>query len=77
MKRETEIQIAFVYNEYPKILHITRTGSIDCFEPKKLLKAFRYQLKLLKVHFELRFGLFKKTTALMNPWVTNMNGKNY
>jgi hypothetical protein len=50
---------------------------IAFFQPKKLLKAFRYQLKMLKVHFELRFGLCKKMPALMNPWVTNMNGKNY
>jgi hypothetical protein len=49
----------------------------DFFQPKKLLKALRYQLKVLKAHFELRFGLIKKMPALMHPWVTNMNGKNY
>jgi hypothetical protein len=51
--------------------------SIAFFQPKKLLQAFRYQLKMLKAHFELRFGLCKKMPALMDPWVTNMNGKNY
>jgi hypothetical protein len=29
------------------------------FKSKKLLKALRYQLKMLKVYFELRFGLCK------------------
>ncbi len=50
---------------------------IDFFKLKKLLKAFRYQLKMLKVHFELRFSFYKKMPALMDHWVTNMNGKNY
>ncbi len=33
---------------------------IDFFQPNKLLKSPRYQLKMLKVHFDLSFGLCKK-----------------
>jgi hypothetical protein len=66
MKRKTEIQIAFVCHEYPKILHIKTTLSKEenvsahwFFQPKKLLKAFRYKLKMLKVNFEHSFGFAK------------------
>jgi hypothetical protein len=37
---------------------------IDFFQSKKLLKALRYQLKMLKVYFELRFGLCKENACI-------------
>jgi hypothetical protein len=48
---------------------------IDFFQTRKLLKAFRYQLKMLKPTLGKALAFAKKIPALLNLWVINMNGK--
>jgi hypothetical protein len=51
--------------------------SIDLFETKKLLKALRYQLKMLKSILNRVLAIAKKIPVLVNLSVKNMKGKNY
>jgi hypothetical protein len=44
---------------------------------KKFLNALRYQLKMFKSTLDKGLAFAKKSLALVNFWVSNMNGKNY
>ncbi len=46
------------------------------FQTKKLHKDLSYQFKMLKSTLDRVLGFAKKTPALVNLWVINMNGKN-
>ncbi len=51
-------------------------GTQRSFHRKKLPRVLRYQLKILKSTLDRGLACAKRILALMNLWVTNMNGKN-
>jgi hypothetical protein len=50
---------------------------IGFIQTRKLLQAFRYQLKRLKPTLSKGLAFAKKIPALVNLWAINMNGKTY
>jgi hypothetical protein len=47
------------------------------FKTRKLLKALRYQLKMVKSFLNRAVSFVKKIFALLILWVFSMNGKSY
>jgi hypothetical protein len=65
---------------YPSQKHSPRREiwvPIDFFTIRKFLKAFRYQLQVLKSTLGKGLAFAKNIPALVNFWAINMNGNNY